>query len=507
MNIPYLPKGYDNAEAVLHSYKTDTEEDFIKRGERRALELFHLMSQRVPAYKDFLNKNAIDAEEIKTISDFKKVPILDKKNYLTQYDLADLCWDGQLKQNQFTIAATSGSTGEPFYFPREHAQDLQYSLTAEIYLLNTFEIQKKSTLYINGFGMGIWIGGVFTYQAIKLLSERRKYPISIITPGSSKDEILNAVKKLGVQFDQIIIAGYPPFVKDTLDEGVRKGINWKKYKLKFIFSAEGFGELFRDYISSISGLENTYRDTLNHYGTVDLGTMAHETPLSILVRKIVSSNSDCAKKLFKHEYKQPTVAQYSPEMFFFEEVDSILVCSAYSGLPLVRYSLKDTGGILSFETIKSVLIGNGINIDREIAEKNLNDVILNLPIVYIHERNDFTVKLSGANIYPEEIRRALNSEVIQKFVTGKFQMQIIFDDNQDQMLEINIELKQNVRSTLVIEKQCLTMIVNELLQSNSEYKYLYSLMPKKRIMPRIELKDYGDPLYFKSGVKQKWVRK
>lgn len=507
MNIPYLPKGYDNAEEVLRRYKTDSEEDFIKRGELRALELFHLMSQRVPAYKDFLQKNAINPEQIKTIADFKKVPILDKKNYLTQYDLTDLCWDGLLAKKQYTIAATSGSTGEPFYFPREHAQDLQYSITAEIYLLNTYEIQKKSTLYINGFGMGVWIGGVFTYQAIKLLSERRNYPISIITPGSSKEEILNAVKKLGKQFDQIIIAGYPPFVKDLLDEGVRRGVNWRSFNLKFIFSAEGFGERFRDYISKVSGINNPFKDTLNHYGTVDLGTMAHETPLSILIRKIVSSNSNCAIKLFKHEFKQPTVTQYSPEMFFFEDIDSTLVCSAYSGLPLVRYSLKDTGGVISFATIKSVLSENGIDINHEITKNNLNDVVLNLPLVYIHERNDFTVKLSGANIYPEEIRRALNNDAIQKFVTGKFQMQIIFDDNQDQVLEINIELKTNVRSTLEIEKRCSTVIVKELLLRNSEYKYLYSLLPKKRIIPRIVLKDYGDPSYFKSGIKQKWVSK
>jgi phenylacetate-coenzyme A ligase PaaK-like adenylate-forming protein len=48
-------------------------------------------------------------------------------------------------------------------------------------------------------------------------------------------------------------------------------VDWKKYNLRFIFSAEGFSETFRDYVAEVAGLKNAYLDTLNHYGTVDQG--------------------------------------------------------------------------------------------------------------------------------------------------------------------------------------------------------------------------------------------
>ena len=151
MNIP-LPTEFNQPLRLLSLLKEYPESFWIQKGEHRVLTLFHQMANHVPAYKDFLRKHHLDPDKIKTISDFKNVPTVDKDNYLREYSLESLCWDGDLKGRQMTIAATSGSTGEPFYFPREKLQDHQYSLTAELYLVNNFAIDKKSTLYINGFG-------------------------------------------------------------------------------------------------------------------------------------------------------------------------------------------------------------------------------------------------------------------------------------------------------------------------------------------------------------------
>ena len=163
------------------------------------------MAERVPAYKDFLLKNKINHRKIKNIKDFKTIPTIDKNNYLRAYPLDKLCWDGQLKNNRWTISATSGSTGEPFYFPRTADQDRQYALLAELYFRTNFQIYKKSTLYIVGFMMGAWIGGLFTYSATRLLAEKGKYNMSVITPGVDKQGIIRAIEKLGPYFDQVII--------------------------------------------------------------------------------------------------------------------------------------------------------------------------------------------------------------------------------------------------------------------------------------------------------------
>ncbi|MBI2034785.1 MAG: hypothetical protein HYT11_03590 [Candidatus Levybacteria bacterium] len=186
-NLPLLPVGYENPTQLLDDLKRKPEEYWIKSGEKRVLNLFHLMAKRVPAYKDFLKKNRVYKDKIKTITDFRLVPTIDKNNYLRSYPREALCWDGIFEKKRWTISTTSGSTGEPFYFPREDLQDWQYAVTAELYLLSNFSIDKKSTLYIVGFPMGGWIGGLFTYQALKLLSKRGNYNISVITPGILRD--------------------------------------------------------------------------------------------------------------------------------------------------------------------------------------------------------------------------------------------------------------------------------------------------------------------------------
>jgi hypothetical protein len=56
--------------------------------------------------------------------------------------------------------------------------------------------------------MGAWIGGVFTYEVIKSIARKKKYKLSIISPGILKHEIIKAVVNLGEHFDQIIIGGY-----------------------------------------------------------------------------------------------------------------------------------------------------------------------------------------------------------------------------------------------------------------------------------------------------------
>src|SRR3989338_1332142 len=181
--------------------------------ERRPLELFRLASRRVPAYKDFLRRNKIAPEKIKTFKDFQFVPPVSKKNYLREYPIEKLCWDGSLKK-PLVWTSTSGSTGEPFYFPRGERLDWQASLMHEAFLNNSSLGAEGPTLVIIGFGMGVWIGGLITYEAFEMASRASGHEISILTTGINKAEIMKALKKLSPRFKQTILVGYPPFIKD-----------------------------------------------------------------------------------------------------------------------------------------------------------------------------------------------------------------------------------------------------------------------------------------------------
>ncbi len=505
-NFYMIPKDFENVSWLESNLRKRPEDFWVKRGERRVLKLFQLMSQRVPAYKDLLKKKRIKPELIKTIKDFKEIPLIDKDNYLKKYPLESLCWDGKFKEKSFIICSTSGSTGEPFYFPHEEEQDLQYSILAELYLRANFEIQKRSTLYIVGFMLGAWIGGVFTYSAIRLLTKKGKYKISIITPGVDKMGIINVVKKLGEKFDQVIIGSYAPFLKDVLDDGIRLGVDWKKYNLGFVFSAEGFSEGLRDYILKTVGAKNIYTTTLNHYGTVDLGTMSYETPISILLRRKAIQDKVIYEKLFKETVKLPTLTQYIPELFYFEEIDRTVICSAFSGIPLVRYNLKDYGGVIGFREISEIFKEKGIDIIKESSREDIDKTLWNLPFVYVFERKDFSVKFYLCDVYPEIIRRALLVSELEKLVTGKFAMRVKFNRKQNQYLEVNIELKKGVVKGNDLKNKIAQILLDRLLKENPGYKFVYNHI-RKRAIPHVILWDYESLKYFKTGGKQKWVYK
>ena len=496
----------NSASGLLRQLRSKPESFWLKRGEKMAINLFKEMSVRVPAYKDFLKKNSVDPKTVKTISDLKKVPWVDKNNYLRAYPLADLCWDGKFSSKRWTISSTSGSTGEPFYFPREKEQDHQYALTAEMYLLSNFSIDKKTTLYIDGFPLGPWIGGIFTYEAIRIVAESGKYPLSIYTAGINKKEIIKAVKKFGKSFDQIIIGSYGPFLKDTLDDGILQGINWSDYNLRFIFSAEGFSEKFRDYVLDVSGLKDPYATTLNHYGTVDLGTMSHETPVAIMTRRIAIDNNDIFSSVFKGVAKLPTLTQYLPEMFYFEEEAGSIYCSARSGLPLVRYNLKDNGGVFTLEELGKMFKKNGLDLSEEIKKRDLEKYSWNLPFVYVYERGDFSISLYAFQIYPETVRRALESADLRSLVTGKFTMNVVYNEKMNQQFELNVELKHGIEDKNEIRQLIKQKVTDALLWENSEFRKTHETVGSG-IEPVVKLWKYEDETYFKIGTKQQWVKK
>lgn len=506
MSIEKLYTGSINAKKTLAKLRSDKESYWTKRGEAMALELFHEMSVRVPAYKSFLKKHNFDPKTVRSMDDFEKIPVIDKDNYLRVYPREELCWDGRFNDRNWVISTTSGSSGEPFYFPRQDLQDLQYALTAELYLLNNFQIDKKSTLYVVAFPMGAWIGGLFTYEAIKTIAERGDYNLSIITPGISKLEVIKAVKNLGPDFDQVIIGSYGPFLKDIIDDAAVNGLKWSDHDVKFVLSAETISEEFRDYLKEKVGFKNIYLDTLNHYGTVDMGTMAHETPLAILVRRLALENPAVFENIFGNIEKTPTLTQYMPELFYFEPNGGKLLCSAYGGFPLVRYDLKDNGGVLTLESVRNKLKSHNIDLDQKVKEAGISEYIWNLPFVHVFERNDFSVSFYAFQVYPETIKKALICPHLRTNVTGKFTMQVDYDQNGQQFLEINVELRPQIASEKGLNKLITEEITAWLLKENSEFRKTHEMYGQK-VEPKILFWDYEHEKYFKPGGKQKWVIK
>ena len=492
----------ENPQDLLKKYQSVKASQWQRLGEKFALDLFQKVSEKIPAYKDFLKKHKIQPEKIKTIQDFELLPLVDKKNYLQSYPLKSLVWDSRLL-GLYTLSSSSGSTGNPFLWPRGSLQEVEGARLVELFYKYLFEMDKKSTLYVVSFGMGAWIAGTFMSSITQLIS-RKGYPVLVITPGLEKDLLIRLIKQLNTNFDQVLIIGYPPFVKDVLDSGKDHDLDWAKINMKLMFAAEGFSEKWRDYMLKKIGEKNPLKTTTNIYGTADAGIMGMETPLSILVRRVVVQ-SDKVKEFFG-KTTLPTFVQYDPTTKYFEKVRNELVFTSNSGIPLIRYNIHDSGDIIDYNHVKEFLEGEGLSIDKELKKYQVEDFDWKLPFIYIFGRSDFMVNFYGLNVFPDHIKAGLEDSSVNNYVSGKFTMQTETNKRHNQKLILNIELQNNIEPNKQLEKQILKSILDNLVKLNSEFNKLYGDLGAKKSTPMINLFPYGNP-QFKVGTKHRWVKK
>ncbi|MDZ8223024.1 phenylacetate--CoA ligase family protein [Nostoc sp. ChiVER01] len=477
-----------------------------------ALSFFHDVAANVPAYKAFLAEREINPATIQTLEEFQKLPAIAKQNYILRYPLADLCRNGQL-QGCDMIAASSGSSGKPTFWPRFFTDELQIATRFEQIFHDSFYTDTRRTLAVICFTLGTWVGGMFTTNCCRYLASKG-YPITVITPGNNKEEILRVVQELGSAFEQVVLLGYPPFLKDVIDTGIASGVEWQQYQIKLVMAGEVFSEEWRSLVGERVGSQNPCYDFASLYGTADAGVLGNETPLSICIRRFLAENPNAARALFG-ESRLPTLVQYDPCNRFFEVQDGGLLFSGDNGIPLVRYDILDTGGIISYDAMLQFLAEWGFNPVAALENSPLHTDAINrvsthsprgihqLPFVYVFGRSNFTVSYFGANIYPENVTVGLEQPGIQEWVTGKFVLQVKEDADKNRFLSVVVELGAGVEGSEERRKAIASSILSQLLRLNSEFA---NYVPAEYQTPQITLAPMGDFEYFPIGVKHRYTR-
>lgn len=488
-NVNWIEKYYKfDTKKFEYLLENKSENFWNVLGEQNALKLFHAASQNVPAYKDFLKNHKINVDKIKTIKDFSLIEPTDKFNYIKAYSLADRSWNGKAENNKI-IASSSGTSGQPNFWPRSGYQEYEAAITHELLFKKLFNIHKYSTLVIVGFPMGVYVSGMATTLPAWLVAQ--KYNITLITVGNNKTEVLKAVKNLGGDFQQTLLIGHPFFIKDILETGIAEGVKWNKVKVKMMFCSEGFSEQWRQYVLKEASLNPKAAAAFNTYGSSEFLLMAYETPLSIAIRKIMETNPELAQKLAGNKIV-PNLFQYNPSLRYIEEQKHELLFTSFSGTPLVRFNLHDSGKIVSYSDVVAKLP----------AHYKSNS--WQLPFLTLKGRSDHTIIFYAANIYPEHIHHALSHQNFLKKITGKFTMSKGYYKNMDEFLEIQIEMKPKIKPTAKFQRLIQLGVIKKLKEINAEYNFLWYNL-QKDIRPKIKLWPYQHEKYFKPGLKPKYI--
>lgn len=308
------------------------------------------------------------------------------------------------------------------------------------------------------------------------------------------------MRELGAAFEQVVLFGYPPFLKDVIDAGRAAGLDWSKYSVSLVTAGEVFSEEWRALVCERLGGRVPALHTASMYGTADGGVLANETPLSIEVRRVLARRPELARELFG-ESRLPTLCQYDPTHRYFEMAGDQLLFTGDGGAPLVRYNILDRGGIIAFEELLGFLARHGE--DPAASARALGAEVRKLPFVYVFGRSNFALSFYGANVYPENISVGLEQPEVAEHVTGKFVMQITRSEDQNPRLEIFVELSSGVVATKELEQRFTQSIQAALERLNSEF---LNYAPAERRTPVVHLLPLAHPEYFPLGVKHHYSR-
>jgi phenylacetate-CoA ligase len=461
--------------------------------EAQALARFHDVAAAVPAYAAFLREHGIDPAGVRTLDDFRGLPLTTKESYVRRHPLADLCRAGRLESCDM-VAVSSGSTGEPTVWPRFVTDELAVAARFEQVFADSFDAGRRRTLAVVCFPLGTWVGGMYTAACCRHLAAKG-YPLTVVTPGNVEDDCLRVVRELGPQFEQVVLLGYPPFVKNVIDTGLARGVDWAPYRVRLVLAGEVFSEEWRTLVGERTGSTRPCFDSASLYGTADAGVLATETPLSIATRRFLAERPDAASALFG-ESRLPTLLQYDPRSRFFEADAGTLLFSGDNGVPLVRYHIADEGGVARYDELLASLRDLGFEPPPELRPRPL-------PFVWVFGRSHFTISFYGANIYPENVTVGLEQPPVSDWVTGKFVLESREDAERDRRLAVVVELAPGVDAGGGKERAIAESILGQLLRLNGEFA---SYVPPERRAVHVELAPAGDPEWFPRGVKHRYTR-
>ncbi|SDJ79483.1 phenylacetate-CoA ligase [Nonomuraea jiangxiensis] len=450
------------------------------------VELFHRVAATVPAYRAFLAENHVDPQKIETFQDFVGLPMTTKDTYTLRHPLPDLCRDGVIGD---MIAVSSGSAGVPSFWPRSASDERVIAERFEEVFRDSFAARERRTLAVVCFALGTWVGGLFTVNCCRHLAERG-YPITVVAPGTDRREIRRVIPELAPYFDQVVLLGYPPFLKNVIDT---EDLPWADWNVKLVTAGEVFSEEWRTLVARRAGIANPVRGIASLYGTADAGVLGNETPLSVEIRRFLATRPDTARRLFG-ESRLPSLLQYDPDVRFFEAHDGTLLFSGDNGVPLIRYHIADEGGVIPYRDLLGFVREHGFEPAVTGPER---------PFVYVFGRSHFTVSYYGANVYPENIAIGLEQPAVSGVVTGKFVLEVVTDAAQDRHLTVTVELMPGEQPSEETAQAVGASILSQLLRLNSEYA---NYVPAAQQAPFVRLRETGDPEYFPPGAKHRYTR-
>lgn len=487
-DIREIMADYDKA---VEFFANTPAEAWEQIGVGTAMKVFEDTVGDIKVYRQFLADRGIDPKKVKTFGDFKGLPLTDKYNYIQKHGFEEVN-TAKPGQNLYSLSLSSGTVDEPTIWPRYYEYEEFLPLVYDLFLRQYWQIDKKSTLVINAFSMGPWIAGFSVYQGIRPLTQ--KYNLTQVTTGADIESIVHTVTKIGKNYDQVLLFSYPTFTRSVIDRLEACKVDFKKLNFKLWIAGEGHTVEWRQYINKlITGNEKNLTTIIDGYGVTDAGLVGMGSALTNLIRDLAYSDKKLCQALFGTRDDVPSLFQYNPATYFIEEDDNEVVFTTASTTPLVRYNIKDRGGVIPFRKMEKTLVDHGYKYKEIFQVYGLSGkLVWQQPFVYCFGRQSDTISIVGALIAPEQIAPALINDKVKGI--HSFKIAIVSDKKQHSRFCVMIELMEGEKCsryrTSALKRRYRDLVLERLLRVNLDFADSYRI-DRKICNPKIEIYPFG----------------
>lgn len=288
---------------------------------------------------------------------------MDKHNYINTYTISDRLYGGKKLSDFYMICTSSGTSGEPTFWPRDIEIDTSLEALKEALYEEHFQIQSKKTLCVITFGLGVWTAGMLTAKLSWAVTKKNKF--TVVTPGIQKETTLELIKNLSPSYDQVLIVGYPPFITDLVEYAKQKKYSLKKANTKLLYTSEHVSENWRTYMTKNVSATNNRHDVVGFYACSDTGILGQRLIHNDLL-KLAAVNPKICQAVF-HSELTPSFVEYNPLAKYLECVDGEIYITANQPMPLVRYNIHDRGGLITGKQLRAICEAHSTPFDESAA--------------------------------------------------------------------------------------------------------------------------------------------
>ncbi|RUR13183.1 hypothetical protein [Legionella sp. km772] len=313
-----------------------------------------------------------------------------------------------------------------------------------------------------------------------------------------KDEIIELSKKLNAEKTQILITGYPPFLKDFAAYVKMKGYKLSEFSLISIVGGQAISEAMRDIL-----IRDGFNDIYSSYGASDLDVnLGSETDDEIIVRKAIENNPGLARELYGVNKGLPMVFHYDPMNNHVEcdnteqSKDDLIFTTTRNdrSSPRIRYNLGDKGRIYAASDVQALLAKYGI----------FHKPKTPFPLMFIWGR-DSTVVFNGANLAFTELERAVadldtDGQILKKAFYSYQDAE--GNDKLEFWLELNDEVDLFDDETM---RNFAQQLITKLVGMNQDFRYQVEHLNDGTELPMVRFFKRGQSPISEAGGHRKQV--